>query len=176
MGIQLERGVDMKNNSINMFESMMLFDYELMDLEIQEPVYRKTKRNSIHKYGVIFGCMLSVDLTNNTQAWVLVTDDLYEDLSTNTQDFIVQHEIGHLVNKDTMDVSSIIKVFINRFLKKEYREMEYNADLYAAKMIGYENAKAALKELFNNKNSKALSKLELLGRIKNLKKLQKQMA
>ena len=69
----------------------------------------------------------------------IYTDALFDQLSKEAQDFIIQHEMGHF----TYHIDHLIHGF------ERNDEMEQQADLYAAQIVGYENAIKGLEELKN---------------------------
>ena len=72
----------------------------------------------------------------------LYTDELYYELSKETQEFIIQHELGHFnLQKDIL----LNNVNIEGILR--YDELEFEADEYAMNVVGREQAIKALEEL-----------------------------
>lgn len=67
----------------------------------------------------------------------IYTDTLYDEMNKNGKDFVIQHELGHFTHhQETM---------INGFERND--KMEFEADEYAAQIMGYDNAIDGLKEL-----------------------------
>lgn len=67
----------------------------------------------------------------------IFVDKLFEKMSKNCQDFIIQHELGHFeYHKDQV---------LNGYARND--KMENEADEYAAQIIGHDNVILALKEI-----------------------------
>ena len=75
----------------------------------------------------------------NTMVPCIYVDKLYEKMSKNAQDFVVNHELGHFeYHREQL---------INGFTRND--KMENEADEYAAQIMGYDNVIEALKELLH---------------------------
>lgn len=100
-----------------------------------------------------------IQFTNGLLVQRIIYDDLYDELSEDTKQFIVEHEKGHFDLKHDGSVRRI--------------EDEYAADEYAALIVGKENAIKALKEMAELLATVSFSKrhksvVEINDRIKNI--------
>lgn len=77
-----------------------------------------------------------VDFGTNVVPCIYV-DKLYEKMTKNAQEFVIQHELGHFTHHREQ--------LINGFERND--KMENEADEYAAQILGYDNVIEALKEL-----------------------------
>lgn len=91
---------------------------------------------------------------------VIVTDDLYEELSENTKRFIILHELGHFNLQ-------IDKIVARNNYKRNLLD-EFQADEYAMPTLGTEKVISALKEMKNMLLLPDVSK-EMRKRIQNIK-------
>ena len=96
----------------------------------------------------------------------IITDSLFNTMSKETQNFIINHELGHFYcHKTKLD---------NGFERND--EMEFEADEYSANIIGIDNAIVALKEIKETLDILGFGKAkdctdEFDRRIENLNKL-----
>ena len=67
----------------------------------------------------------------------IIIDDIFNELSKDTQDFILQHELGHF----TYHQEQLLKGY------ERNDNMEFEADAYASRIVGVENSIKALEEL-----------------------------
>ena len=118
----------------------------------------------------LYGACCVKDYLGN---YYIVIDNLFSLLNKNTQEFLLCHELGHYRRGHLEGVFGTI-VDINN---------EFEADEYAAGLIGYQEAIDALKEFYSkilsiqNKSNKidtllniSVNKAIFKARIKNLKK------
>jgi Zn-dependent peptidase ImmA (M78 family) len=96
----------------------------------------------------------------------IITDSIFNLMSKETQDFIINHELGHFYcHKNLLD---------NGFERND--KMEFEADEYSANVVGIENAINALKEIKETLDILGFGKAkecinEFDRRIENLNKL-----
>ena len=95
----------------------------------------------------IAGC--TVTKIGFRQVPFIITDNIFNKMSKETQEFIIQHELGHFNLHKHMLISGF----------ERNDQMEFEADAYSANIVGYENAIRALEELKET--------LDLLGFGKN---------
>lgn len=114
------------------------------------------------------------------QRIVILVDDFYMNLPDDIKEFIIYHEIGHILNGDIFDIK------FGLFLPKEKRHfvrikrmfnskesilMEEMADLYAADKVGTHTSIKAISLL--NEEFKTGGKKEIKMRYENLKNISK---
>ena len=106
--------------------------------EINAEGYILRKNGSkLLKSRIAIAGMAIVEFDNEHLVPCIYIDKLYEMMSKNAQDFIIQHELGHFeYHKDKL---------LDKY--KRYDEMENEADEYAAQIIGYDNVISALEEI-----------------------------
>lgn len=96
----------------------------------------------------------------------IITDSIFDLMNKETQDFIINHELGHFYcHKNLLD---------NGFERND--KMEFEADEYSANVVGIENAINALKEIKETLDILGFGKAkecinEFDRRIENLNKL-----
>ena len=96
----------------------------------------------------------------------IITDSLFNLMSKETQDFIINHELGHFhCHKNLLD---------SGFERND--KMEFEADEYSANIVGIENAIKALEEIKETLDILGFGKVkectnEFDRRIENLNKL-----
>ena len=138
--------------------------------EINEDGYimRTNTMRLIQGRANICACQL-IQFEENKYVPCLIKDSLFDELSITTQEFIIQHELGHFnLHQD---------ILLNpNFGTKRYDNIEFEADEYAMNKVGKEIAINALKELLDltlrlnmgfGKNRSAYK--EIQRRIENLK-------
>ena len=134
------------------------------------PIY---KNASFMLNNGLYGACCMKDYLGN---YYIAIDNLFSLLNKNTQEFLLCHELGHYKRGHLEGVFGTI-VDINN---------EYEADEYAAELIGYQEAIDALKDFYSkivsiqNKSNKlntllniSANKVVFKARIKNLKKKNK---
>jgi Zn-dependent peptidase ImmA (M78 family) len=95
--------------------------------------------------GFVFAACIIV----NDKTLDVYIDENYKKCSTNAKEFILYHEVGHLVNKN-LNSSPMKRSFLGLFTVDK---AELEADKYAADNIGIDNVIAALKELYTMINT-----------------------
>lgn len=113
----------------------------------------------IHRPDIIMvnGCTIalatSVELNGKIYN-VICTDNLFNCFDTNTQEFVINHEIGHHKHNH---IKKIIEMGLND--NKEYIKnrlhgdgilMEYEADAYAVSRMGKKAAEDGIRNLYKN--------------------------
>lgn len=122
--------------------------------------------------GIIIGVIpfQTIDLFGNVNGDtknVIVVDDLFYKLTKEAQDFIIYHEIGHIVYDHKNPCKSAFEYNTKRAFTKQFAKMEIEADNYAASIVGYTAGYNTLSQMLNilklrnNKEDKL--------RIKNMK-------
>ena len=96
---------------------------------------------------------------NLGEAFAIIVDDNFMELSQPTKEFIIQHEIGHLVNSHVYTM----KKFIKRNMSSKVSDDEREADEYSCLKVGKENTISALKEILR---IEGIRKKEIVRRIK----------
>jgi len=112
--------------------------------------------DAIRATGLRFG-MTHYYIKNNEMYFSIILEDECINLGSSLCQFIIHHEIGHLVN----EVFGKYFIFNNRNLQNEM-----NADIYAARMIG---AKKALEGLTILSCQEGIDRKEIKKRIQNMK-------
>lgn len=97
----------------------------------------------------------------------IVVDDLFYKLSKEAQDFIIYHEIGHIMHEDVNPCKTAFEYNIKRMFTKQFAKMEMAADNYAASIVGHDVGYRALTESFSL--VKVINNKEDRIRIKNMK-------
>ena len=100
-----------------------------------------------------------------TTSNLIMYDTSFEKLPLGVQEFLMYHEIGHIVNKnlDTLTESEAKNLIIKRALFI-LPKMEVEADKYAASILGTDKVKQIMLFMIKNTNLPFTSKLELLKR------------
>lgn len=120
--------------------------------------------DSLAAYGIALAGLGIVDVDGLYVPVIMVDYDFIEELDRNTQMFLLYHEMGHYnLQKDYI---------LNGYTEREIR-LEYEADEYAAKMMGVENAikaleaaKRAIDEISFGTNTLGMEEIDI--RIENL--------
>lgn len=139
-----------------------------LDLKLDKPVIIQEYPTYLLANLFIFCCTV---LASN--AYYLVIDKHFYQLSPETQDFILYHEMGHIINKDLEKeekctlLKSLGRLLLSIFFTKIKQE-EIQADLHAVSVVGIDKSINALKEL----NGYVKGNKELKLRIKYLEDLQ----
>lgn len=113
--------------------------------------------------------------------YAIVVDDLFYKLSNVSQEFIIYHEIGHVVHNhmDGLDEKDYMS---KRRNTTKYASMEIEADNYAAKHVGYRNAYHALVEMYEliriwkspeDKERLRSMKMHVMKKSRNISKFQR---
>lgn len=147
----------MLNKIMNTINTMKLRMRYVVDLyKFQIPLTYITELDEINEKGYIIKkstctlaksraqfCLMQIQTFDNQNYFpCLFTDELYYELSKETQEFIIQHELGHFnLQKDILLNNSITQGILR------YDELEFEADEYAMNMVGKEQAIKALEEL-----------------------------
>lgn len=108
------------------------------------PVY--SNANAMEVNGIVFGA--AIKLFGGKRIWV---DENFKMMEENSQKFILEHEIGHIINGD-LDVSTkkIKQLHAERILAATtgtVHASEIAADKYAVENIGHSNVIEALQEI-----------------------------
>lgn len=84
-------------------------------------------------------CLCTIIDFNGRYVPCLYIDSIFKMLSKETQEFIIQHEMGHF--------NYHLDIMLNNSEIKRTIELEYQADEYAMEQVGYSEAMKALDEL-----------------------------
>lgn len=99
----------------------------------------------------------------------IFVDDFYLHLPQHVQEFIILHELGHIVNKHNLNIK---KPFLNSFKRLlKLDELEVEADNHALKNLGHKRCYEALTYLIHDVNMPYLSRRELKKRLNRLQDL-----
>lgn len=96
----------------------------------------------------------------------IYVDDFYFMFPDYVQEFILYHELGHIVNKHTDSVLDIRIHNLRRLFRVD--ELEIEADAYAVKYLGKEKSLKALMYLHNRIHLPMLSRREIKKRIRRV--------
>lgn len=89
-----------------------------------------------------------VTLGNGTK--VIMCDNIFDKLSEHTKQFIIYHEIGHIINNDHEKIKNQIEYVVKRTLCiSDITNIELAADRYAIEHVGKHNALLALMEMMD---------------------------
>lgn len=133
--------------------------------EINEEGYIIRKSDRFVKQNKVIYCLCGFSRFIDTNGQyvsvpVIVTDDLFDELSENTKRFIILHELGHF----NLHIDKIVaQANYTRNLNDEFQ-----ADEYAIPELGVENVIKALKEMKDTVFLPELS-IEINKRIKNIR-------
>ena len=131
----------MLNNILNNVENMMEQETQVTANDINEMGFVFIKSTDIiSSCGYLIVCMTIAQFEEeNIEAPVVIIDYNFEDLSKNAQAFMIYHELGHYKLQRDKIVS----------MTGVYRDIndEFEADEYAMKQLGHENAVAAMEEM-----------------------------
>lgn len=111
-----------------------------------------------HEFVRAHGYQLAVVATYENGKHDIFVDNVFMDLSPETQQFIIEHEIGHIMHRHKTELK---QRQWDMFWGKVHQH-EIEADQYAAHMVGKEAAIRALKELYKityNRELKRRAKL-----------------
>lgn len=88
--------------------------------------------------------------------YMITVDDTFMKCSNETKNFIIEHEIGHIMlhMNNKIGLTEKIKRFFNCLF--EINSYEFEADSYACRKVGKECAINAFKEIIKIKNSKLM--------------------
>lgn len=129
----------------------------------------KTNIPVLHKNDIVwsvnsrFACAGKAGLQD-----VIYVDDFFLVLPKYVQEFIIQHELGHISSNHNEQIKKPLLHSILRIFKLS--ELEVEADKCAVKVLGLEKCKDGLLYLINDVNFPLSSKLELKKRLKVIEK------
>lgn len=129
--------------------------------EYEIPVVLKSR--FLMSCGFMFSC--ATRLADSST--IIVVDKYFMELPEECKDFLLFHELGHIINGDTnLTETEAVKEFNNR-TQGILSEREIKADKFASERITYKKAKKVLKYLVKNYS---LAEKEMKLRIKALSK------
>lgn len=124
----------------------------------------------IHKNEIVwsinsrFACSGTLGFTD-----VIYVDDFYLYLPKQVQEFIILHELGHIVNKHNLKIKKPFLQSCKRVFKLS--DLEVEADNHALKNLGHKRCYEALTYLIHDVNMPYLSRKELKKRLNRLQDL-----
>ena len=81
--------------------------------------------------------------------YIIAVDNEFLTLSKRTQEYILQHEIGHIINGHLNLTEISYDARMNDLLNNKVLNIELEADMYACKVIGLDNFIGSINELIN---------------------------
>lgn len=138
------------------------------------PVVIKSSPEHVHKLGIVFGCAVQV-MFGLEPGYMILTDQYAKEYEQcpHFREFIIAHETGHLFKRhlENMNKADAAKNNIQAYLGiGSGIRNEFEADEYAASILGKEAALGCLIFMKKNFYMSAFQFLQLNARIKNLKK------
>lgn len=134
----------------------------------------KNSPEHVHKLGIVFGCAVQV-MFGLEPGYMILTDQYAREYEQcpHFREFIIAHETGHLFKRhlENMNEAEAAKNNIQAYLGiGSGIRNEFEADEYAASILGKEVALGCLIFMKKNFYMSAFQFLQLNARIKNLKK------
>lgn len=106
------------------------------EINVEGFVLRKSTE-SLQVYGIALAGLGIADVNGLYVPVIMVDYDFTEELNRNTQEFLIYHEMGHYnLQRDYI---------LNGYTEREIK-LEFEADEYAASIMGVENAIKALED------------------------------
>ena len=137
----------------------------------EDIIYHIDAEDSVMKSCGIMFCGVFPMLVNGNKCNVILHDSAFEKMPENVQRMFVEHEIGHIMNGDTENISlaTSLKYLAMRMIGI-IPNIELKADEYAAKQIGYAETINAFSYVIKHVNLPLISKLEVIRRRNHLKR------
>lgn len=139
------------------------------------PVVIKSSPEHVHKLGIVFGCAVQVNFGLEPR-YMILTDQYAKEYEQcpHFREFIIAHETGHLSKRHLEKMNKVVDVTKNNLqaylgIGSGIRN-EFEADEYAASILGKEVVLGCLIFMKKNFYTSAFQFLQLNARIKNLKK------
>lgn len=133
-----------------------------------KPIHEVASNKMIHCAGFAFS---AATMNVNKTAYMVIVDDLFKNSPNYVQEFMRNHEIGHIKLSHLDNSVNNIQNKIKRLLGiSTISQNEYEADAYSAARVGYDNAIKALTYLLDNYSFGFLSNREMKNRLKILKR------
>lgn len=134
----------------------------------------KSSPEHVHKLGTVFGCTVQV-MFGLELGYMILTDQYTKEYEQcpRFREFIIAHETGHLFKRhlENMNEADVAKNNLQAYLGiGSGIRNEFEADEYAASILGKEVALGCLIFMKKNFYMSAFQFLQLNARIKNLKK------
>lgn len=128
------------------------------------PVIRSSEM--VHSITSLLACTTALNTIYGTTVRVICVDEYFDLAPKYVQEFVINHEIGHIKNKhfENGSVNASFKHIFTRSIKLSKEEVE--ADLYAYNKIGKENSILALEYILNTFK---VSKKDTKSRLKVIK-------
>ena len=134
----------------------------------------KSSPEHVHKLGIVFGCAVQV-MFGLGPGYMILTDQYAKEYEQcpHFREFIIAHETGHLFKRHLENTNKVgvIKNNIQTYLGiGSGIRNEFEADEYAASILGKDVALGCLIFMKKNFYTSAFQFLQLNARIKNLKR------
>ena len=134
----------------------------------------KSSPEHVHKLGIVFGCAVQV-MFGLEPGYMILSDQYVKEYEQcpHFREFIIAHETGHLFKRHLENTNEVgvIKNNIQTYLGiGSGIRNEFEADEYAASILGKEVALGCLIFMKKNFYMSAFQFLQLNARIKNLKR------
>ena len=134
----------------------------------------KSSPEHVHKLGIVFGCAVQV-MFGLEPGYMILTDQYAKEYEQcpHFREFIIAHETGHLFKRhlENMNRADVVKNNIQVYLGiGSGIRNEFEADEYAASILGKEVALGCLIFMKKNFYMSAFQFLQLNARTKNLKR------
>lgn len=165
--------MEKRNFNVSGYGSIEFFDtnnFEIIPNVDRVYSYNLASDEFLHTRGAVLTAVIKVDLFNGSQCYLVLHDSGFDKLPENVKQFLIAHEVGHALNGhiDNLDEKESKKIILKRSFGIIHN-IEFEADGYAASVIGINETKEALKFLAKNTNLPLMSKIELLRRSKRIK-------
>ena len=122
----------------------------------------------LHSQGIIYAGVTKVKFGDRVLN-VITCDSNFLELDENTRNFLIYHEVGHVIHNHTNMNTKQAKYNIIKRSLGILPKMEIQADCYAASVIGKDAAKLALRSLISNKKLIFVSRFEMFKRFIKVK-------
>lgn len=142
---------------------------QISDITRRVPLIKQFRLNGIPVELIKDGSMMKVSgvmfssVVRERYRYVIAVDDHFDKVSSATQQFLIQHEIGHIICKHVAKYSYLNQLYRLAMSLISVDEKELEADNYAADTVGINNAIRALEELYSYRRNKEIAKrIEIL--------------
>ena len=130
-------------------------------------LYLDPKDDFLHSQCALLCCVTKMNYIDGNLVNLIVFDSKFLTCPKSIKEFFVNHEMGHVINKDhdnpKYKQEKLLRLF--GFLP----EMEVNADLFAASVMGTDKVKNIIKYLITNSDLPLSTKFELFRRYTRIK-------
>lgn len=158
---------EMKISLINI--PPLFYADKLVDLGNNVYFYNEPLDEYLHNSGMILCAAIKVTFTDGVRN-VIIHDSALSKLPKAVQETFINHEVGHFMNGDLENVTAAdsMKMIIKRVFGLT-PQMEYNADAYAASVVGVSKVKSTFAFMINRTNIPFNTKIELIKRYHKIK-------